>query len=126
MNYEDRVTKEYVEGLLAEMPKLVIGTYTGNGTAASGVYTQRITLGYQPKALLIVGHVSGASQSLNCDFANSAALTIPGLIPRTPGNVAAVEITDDGFTVKSYFFNGSWMPPSLNDNGSTYLYIALK
>ena len=128
MNFEDRVTKEYVEGLLAEMPKLVIGTYTGNGTTADGggVYTQTITLGFRPSVLLIVGIVDGSYSALCSNFVDNAALVLPDIPAIIPGMVTGAEITAAGFTVKGYYNAGAWMKPSLNDAGSTFIYLALR
>ena len=49
MNYEDRVTKEYVENALANAgAKVVTGTYTGDGNT-----TRTIDLGFTPKAVVV-------------------------------------------------------------------------
>ena len=52
MNYEDRITKEYVEGLLAGMPKVQFGSYVGTGTyGASNPNT--IICGFPPKMVVV-------------------------------------------------------------------------
>ena len=49
MNYEDRITKEYVEQQLAGYARVIAGTYLGDGTA-----TRRIDLGVPLKAAIIL------------------------------------------------------------------------
>ena len=50
MNYEDRVTKAYIESAIADgAPKIASGTYTGDGKSQ-----QFISLGFTPRAVLVL------------------------------------------------------------------------
>ena len=54
MNYEDRVTKEYVEGLLSGGAKFAFGSYVGDG--AYGFYSRSsLTFDFEPKLVIIQG-----------------------------------------------------------------------
>ena len=53
MNYEDRVTKEYVEGLLGAMPKIAAGSYVGTGEGGA-----TITFPFVPKLLFLYCGIS--------------------------------------------------------------------
>ena len=52
MNYEDRVTKEYVEGLLANGAKIAYGSYVGDGGTS-----RTIVFPFPPK-LIIMQHAA--------------------------------------------------------------------
>ena len=54
MNYEDRVTKEYVEGLLSGGVKIACGGYTGDG-----VLTKSITFPFEPMLVFIGRNAAG-------------------------------------------------------------------
>ena len=56
MNYEDRVTKEYVENALGSCARIVTGTYTGDGEAS-----QFIDLGATPRAVYVCNAGDGVS-----------------------------------------------------------------
>ena len=49
MNYEDRVTKSYIEDVLAGKCRIVTGSYQGNDTD-----NRFISLGFTPKLVLVV------------------------------------------------------------------------
>ena len=51
MNYEDRVTKEYVEGLLSGGLKIATGTYVGDGRYGSG--SLGVTFPFVPKLVIV-------------------------------------------------------------------------
>ena len=59
MNYEDRVTKEYIENAIANAgSKIVVGTYTGDGEPS-----QFIDLGATPKAVYVCKTSDGTNQA---------------------------------------------------------------
>lgn len=122
MNYEDQVTKSYIENAIADAgAQIVTGTYVGDTPTVSGITTHCITLGFRPRALLIVGFGSQGE----CDFTNSAAFVLPGHPCMMIGGVEAVKITETGFEVKGYYKIDHWMLPCFNANEATYLYLAL-
>ena len=52
MNYEDRVTKEYVEGLLSGKAQCAVGSYVGDGKSGPSNPTT-ITFPFTPKLVLV-------------------------------------------------------------------------
>ena len=49
MNYEDRITKSYIEDALAGKCRIVTGSYTGNNTDG-----RKISVGFTPKLVIVV------------------------------------------------------------------------
>ena len=113
MNYEDRITKEYMEGLI---PKIVTGTYTGDGER-----TQVINLGFTPRVVFAIGiygiPMTDNASSIHFGFALDGS-------PLRYGNSypAAIEVVENGFSV------GMSVPgfTETNYNGETFLYVALR
>ena len=94
MNYEDRVTKSYLEGLI---PRIVTGTYTGDGEA-----TRFIDLGFTPKAVLVVeraGKINGDMNGLSVKsyFGGLALADSPVICGE---NFTLIDISEGGFTVR--------------------------
>ena len=52
MNYEDRVTKEYIEGLLSGKAQCAVGSYVGDGKSGPSNPTT-ITFPFTPKLVLV-------------------------------------------------------------------------
>lgn len=105
--------KQSVESTLPGKCEIQTGTYTGNWSQASAA--QHITLGRQPKAVLIWDN---HSQKSNNQFEPCFGMGITGC------SGAGVEITADGFTVRTASdFNGP-LYPSLNKTGWHYMYLA--
>ena len=52
MNYEDRVTKEYVEGLLAGGVKIATGSYVGTGEYGAE-HPSHLSFPFAPKAVWV-------------------------------------------------------------------------
>lgn len=104
MNYEDRVTKEYVEGLL---PQLVWGTYVGNGDSV-----RTIDLGYRPRLLVVLKWGFGLTEGSN----------VCGGVCTSDYDTNAVTLVDNGFRV--YYNNSGGL--TSNTRTGTYLYLALK
>ena len=116
MNFEDRVTKEYVEDALAAKCEIVVGSYTGDGNA-----TKNIDLGFRPKAVLVienggkVGYYSGSQYTYG-------GLALPGKPVAIDGYNALV-ISSTGFIV---YKHSGYDYIRINLSGSTYYYLAFK
>lgn len=96
-----------INAVIAAMPKIAAGTYTGDGT-----YGRVILLEFTPKAVIV--WMNGAKQA-EC---NSS--TLYGGVAVTDGNCQAVGITDHGFKV---YYSDNISLRSNSSNGS-YTYIA--
>ena len=97
-----------VEDSLPEKCEIFTGTYTGNWSGSSDdPYTQTISLGFQPKALLV------ASRTTNGNSYSTPMVHLA--LPDVPSSW--ITITATGFTAGKYM--------NFSANG-TYRYIALK
>ena len=101
MNFEDRVTKEYVEDALASKCEVVIGAYTGTILT---VEPQPIYLGFRPKAVIVF-----AAEP------NKACMAIPGYPSGVSGSTY-LRVTATGFEAGN----------SLNGNDGPFRYVAFK
>ena len=72
MNYEDRVTKEYVEGLLGSGVKIACGGYTGDGAL-----TKSITFPFEPMLVFIGRNVAGEDFAIISREINGIYYTAP-------------------------------------------------
>ena len=100
--------------LRSAIPKIVTGTYQGNGAAS-----QTIPLGFAPKAVLTMTQ-SGLMYSPNSSGYMFGGLAIPGHSASHPG----VEVTDAGFTVYETRI-GEYAGVSCNSADTTYHYLAV-
>lgn len=91
-------------------PPLALGFFTGDGTQS-----QTITLGFQPKAVLVLR--SNLKPNSDHFFANGLALD------KAPSSTGA-EITSRGFTV--YNTNDGETICATNEKGVLYIYFAVK
>ena len=117
MNYEDRVTKEYVENAIAGAGvKLVTGTYAGNNAA-----TRFIDLGFTPKAVLVF-----TDSGLSATYLSSFPIVYGGLAlpdhPSATGGAVVLALSTNGFTV---YNNSAVDYVRSNRSGITYYYIAI-
>jgi len=95
----------------AAVPKIVTGTYTGNGSAS-----QTISLPFTPKAVLVV---DGAGKMCVVDSHYFAY----GGLAVTGANSSAVSITTNGFIAR---YNTSTNPRQYtNNSNTTYFYLAI-
>ena len=103
MNYEDRVTKEYIEDALAAAggAKIAYGTYTGDSTNG-----RKFVLGFAPKLVIFSGlwedPAGNDDNGLTFVFAG-ARLSI-----RDGGNFtlgSSITLNEDGFTLNSYKYH---------------------
>ena len=113
MNYEDRVTKEYVEGLLvnAGMPKIATGSYTGTGRYGAG-NPNSLSFDFEPKMLIVM--VEDSPLEFGVFFRGAATIGRP----YTQGKAT---VTWNGGTVSWY--HPTYVSDQLN-NTSRYYYIA--
>ena len=120
MNYEDRVTKEYVEGLLAGCGncKIAFGYYIGTGEAGAE-HPNTLRVNFTPRMLVIVGqddngnyhHLVAVAGEPRCHF---------------------IKFYDDqevcnltwGDNYVSWYGESSWWS-QLNQEGSAYHYVIL-
>ena len=120
MNYEDRVTKEYVEGLLAGMPKVYAGTYIGTGTCGPSHPTS-ITFPFTPKLVII--NIRAGHASWGTDLVLMWGLTATHAIENT--NYQNI-ITYSGNTISWHITQTeNYATEQLNANGRVYPYIAI-
>ena len=119
MNYEDRVTKEYLETALANAgAKVVTGTYTGTGTyGASNPRT--LTFSAPPKLVYIYRDYDIMSNCMPMihgqSYGHSKSLTISAY-EKCP-------LTWSGNSVSWY--NTRSADQQLNESGVTYYYFAI-
>ena len=111
---------EIIGGLetgIATRPQIVTGTYEGDGSDE-----RTITLGFQPKALLLFdeGGLAGADRG---SYYVYGGLVLPGhpLLDRENGSSAAVELISTGFRLHAQSGYSR-----INENGSEYFYLALR
>ena len=104
MNYEDRVTKEYVENLLSGTPKIAAGRYIGNGAAI-----RVIGCGFTPKIAIVW------RDGLRMEISNTRV----GGAAVSDYSPASVEVADGGFRVVQ---TGSC---PCNTDSVPYVYLAL-
>ena len=102
----------------ASMPRVAVGTYTGNGTAS-----RKITLSFTPKAVLVLPQKGPLYES------GSVSRTYGGLAV-TGSNVldgqgtAVVSIVSNGFQV-AYYESNSYTHAASNQSGTVYHYFAI-
>ena len=110
MNYEDRVTKSYLEGLI---PRIVSGSYAGDGAE-----TRTISLGFTPKAVFVCNSM-GVSYSSGY-FQGGLAVTGH---PVGDSSRAVLSVVAGGFAV-CYAENGA-AHYHTNRVNSVYHYLAI-
>lgn len=107
-----------IDAALTAVPKIVTGTYTGDGTA-----DRTIELGFTPKAVFVCN-----GRGATCYNGPTGALLICGglVLPDSPivySTTTALAIVDGGFRIN--YYNGTSFYSSTNSNGMTYHYAAL-
>ena len=119
MNYEDRVTKEYVEGLLSGGAKFAFGSYVGDGRYGSS-RPNSLTFDFEPKLLFVQSEAGDTQSSIIVLRGARAGTLFPGF---QYSDSRYVTMTWDGNTVSWY--NEQHGTYQLNANGGTYYYLAL-
>ena len=119
MNYEDRVTKEYLENAIAGAgPQIVTGTYTGDGAA-----TQFINLGFTPRAVYVGGPHGETGVFVGNGYMYYGGMAVTGA-PLQVDSRDIVAIVSNGFRVSVYTGNSSHKIWS-NMRNTTFNYIAM-
>ena len=109
MNYEDRITKSYLEDALAGAGvKIAYGTYAGNGAVS-----RTIDVGFYPKAVFVVD----SSGVFNTHIATFGGLAVRG------SSVSTVQLVSNGFVVTNpeNIYNNA----RSNDPDKSYQYLAI-
>ena len=107
------------------IPRIVTGTYTGDGTA-----DRTISLGFRPKAVLLFPE-DGTTCFYYCPpnyFTCQGGLILDGYPLRLKNdrcNIICAEITDTGFAVKIFSDQSKAANIATNRNGTVYHYLAL-
>ena len=102
---------------------IVVGSYTGNspsGMSYGNSYTQKITLGFQPKAV-IVWNPSAYTSNSSEGIAPYLGMAIQG-VSMSWDNLT---VNEDGFTVGTHK-ESSVIKPNLNNQGTNYCYLAFR
>lgn len=104
------------------IPRIVTGTYTGDGTADRTIY-----LGFRPKAV-ILAHESGYtcyySDGYNC-YGGLFMDEVPLRLYNAQGREICAEITDEGFRVRYYDAPTGHIHVYTNFLGQRYHYAAV-
>lgn len=104
------------------IPRLVMGTYTGNGAAQ-----RTIELGFRPKAVLL-SHENGYTcyyfNGYNC-YGGLILDGIPLRLDNAQGREICAEITDNGLWVRYSPDTRGQLNVFTNANGQVYHYVAL-
>ena len=125
MNYEDRITKEYVEGLLSGGVKIVTGSWTGNGTYGEE-HPNVLTFDFEPKLLVLFCSRAASIWGTTGDMNHTIMLrdaTTKLIYSNRYNNV----VTFQGNTVSWYTTETSDSAATfqLNQNNITYYYAAI-
>ena len=95
---------------MSQLNQSVAGTYTGTGAA------QTITLGYEPKAVIIMNITDGDSVTLHFDgMSDGTAIAI---------GAAAAAVASQGVTLTSRGFTLG-TDVSVNENAKVFRYLAI-
>ena len=115
MNYEDRVTKEYLENALANAgPKIATGTYYGTGEYGAAT-PNRIDCGFAPKLVWVI---PDGAVSLSGTFirpASSAVTRYDGV------SFAYLYWSNAGVS----WYSNQRAEGQLNSGGTTYYWLAI-
>ena len=104
----------------ANLTKLTFGTYTGNGAQ-----TRTISLGFTPKAVLVLSAFGGVySQEHAGDHWGGLALTNNPVQVCNGGNETVVKIVTNGFQVSCYNADNGFDRLASNNSSVAYHYIA--
>lgn len=117
MNYEDRVTKTYIENAIANAGAKIAGaTYVGDGAAE-----RTFNLGFTPKVVYTCLN-NGTSHLGNDNFGGLAIANYPAVVPDADDFVL-IEIVEGGFTVHNGLVNNQCCYTNI-ENWS-YRYVAI-
>lgn len=116
---EATARQKAINALTLSKAELVFGTYTGNANSPTS-FDQTISLGFTPKAVLIVDEYGRVGAMPNGYLQIYGGLVLPGhpLQAEEDGSTAA-EIVTGGFVVNNY-------RSDTNATGKLYFYMAVK
>lgn len=103
---------------LGRKTEVVVGKYTGNGTAS-----QTISLGFTPKAVFVM-YLEG---EFNDDYRTYCGMAVTGGNMVNEKKTNMLTLVAGGFT--AHYNNGTgngWQSPYLNADGRVYAYVALR
>ena len=122
MNYEDRITKEYVEGAISDgiANAIVCGAYTGDGTAS-----QFIELGFTPRAVLVMSRWGQVYE--HGYFYHGGLCVTDAPVCDLLGNLVC-QVVEGGFQVyaKTTDYGGTDFRVSANLQNQLYRYLAVR
>ncbi|MCI8303757.1 MAG: hypothetical protein HFF52_03925 [Lawsonibacter sp.] len=107
-----------VNTVKTSVPKIVMGTYTGNGAAS-----QTIPLPFAPKAVLVISH-DGYTRNTARIFGGLALPGSPAKIDHETLDLTAVSISGNGFRVFSDTSDEYWTVVA-NSKDFSYHYLAI-
>ena len=122
MNYEDRVTKEYIENALAAAGgagncKIVYGTYTGTGEYSTN-HERTLKFDAQPVFLAI-------RQFCNNDASDPILLAVRGSVRAIPYKTSSALVWIAWYNHEVRWYHDTNAEYMLNKAGETYAYVVL-
>ena len=117
MNYEDRVTKEYVEGLLGAMPKIATGSYVGDGGESV-----TIEFPFTPKFVVICSDTFSGSNYVKRPGGGFTTMGTEDSI-NLRGGLCYYTMREDNTFVLTH--NGYTARYGLNELGNIYWYFGI-
>ena len=123
-NEDNTKIDSVLQTLTSQMPKIVVGTYTGNSNNTSGG-NQFISLGFTPKAVYVCTSY-GATYDVSNFSLLYGGLAVTGSPVKSPngGHFKVLEIEENGFRVYYGWFSTTSSAPYANIDGQVYHYIA--
>ena len=109
-----------VEAVAASVPKILCGSYTGNGSES-----RFISIGFTPKAVLVVGQ-DGSTHYNEGHAYHYGGLAITGGPSKTRDGLTVLSVEHNGFTVYYQSGGSNWLSYAhSNSSGRVYYYIAI-
>lgn len=125
MNYEDRVTKEYIENALGSCARIATGSYIGTGEYGTE-HPVTLTLGFAPKLVIVAGNGGCGPDVTDQGVWEDSFIWISGTtFQRTKGSTGGTAATFVLSEDSLGWFSGAGAKAQLNLNGSLYYYIAI-
>ena len=104
--------------------------YIGTGTGPSGIsdrkrYPRTISLGYQPKVIIVSNQLNEFADDDGGDYKAMAAIATKE-VPATLRTVVMLQITSSGFTAYSFYVDSNGQGAYMDREGEKYMYIAFR
>ena len=106
---------------IAQKCQVYVGTYVGNADASTGIGQQVISLGFTPKAVLVLR----CGADVSTERWSYGGLALSGY-PVTRGVDIMMEVVNGGFKVYSGFSVAAGIDAQVNSNGDRYYYLAFR